>query len=636
LEDTRSISNELRVFSSFELFPAALERNIERAKDLPNRLFLDLDQQRLSQIQRILELALDLCKQTTFEEQERLCIQIDNRCKDLLREIEASPTKLSVEDMYPVVEDIQNKVNARLEDIYESSTPQLTLRLPIESFTPSSDRRIEAQIVVDNRAGCSPAESLELVVQEYEETFTVRLDGSLRGGDQHTVKVPLQVSDEAMSHRAFSLPIYAQYRTRLGDTEQTALKRFSIRLNSGQEFEEIKNPYAAYAESGVVDNPQMFYGRGELIANVSKVLQVSRAQSKCVVIYGQKRAGKSSILYHLELKLKSDKDLLILNLGNIGSILDEHSTSPFLYQILWGVLKRLEYAIEDRVSEGYTLLPLLFPSDKEFYGHDSPLMIFKDVFELFRRAISKLPDWKNVRPILLIDEFTYIYEYIADGRIPGVFMKNWKALLQENFFNAVLVGQDVMPKFKQRFPNEFGTTQDERVTYLRREDAIRLIDEPIRIGGLQGESRYRERAIDRIIDLTSGSPFYIQILCNRLVEYMNRKRASLVTEADVEQVKDELLRGVNALGKEKFDNLINSGDTSSDAISDNDALSVLMAIATNSKTGPCSRNNIDCETHTPVDDVLDDLVKRDVVERERGQYYSIRVGLFKEWLIANQ
>ncbi len=215
-------------------------------------------------------------------------------------------------------------------------------------------------------------------------------------------------------------------------------------------------------------------------------------------------------------------------------------------------------------------------------------------------------------------------------------MKNWKAILQENYFSAVLVGQDVMPKFKQRYPNEFGTTQDERVTYLKREDAVRLIDEPIRIGGRQGESRYREKAIDRIIDLTAGSPFYIQIICNRLVEYMNRKRARLVTEADVEQVKEELIRGANALGIDKFDNLLNSGDISEDAISDQDARSVLTAIALNSQTGPCSRYNILCETCAPIDCILDDLIRRDVIERERGNYYSIRVGLFRDWLVTHQ
>ncbi|MEM2130708.1 MAG: ATP-binding protein, partial [Candidatus Bathyarchaeia archaeon] len=435
---------------------------------------------------------------------------------------------------------------------------------------------------------------------------------------------------------AFSLPIYAHYRTRSGEIQQTPVANFSIRLSSEQEFEEIENPYAPYAEGGIVGEPTMFYGRDELIANVAKVLKTSRTQSKCVVIYGQKRAGKSSILYHLKRRLKAEDDLLVLDIGNIGAILDEHSRISFLYQILWAILKELRDAIEEKVMEGRNPLDISFPTDIEFYQHPSPLVFFRDIFERFRRATTRIAGWQGMRVILLVDEFSYIYGYIMKGLIPETFMKNWKALLQDNFFNAVLVGQDVMPKFKQRFPNEFGTTQDERVTYLRREDAIQLIDEPIRIGGRQGESRYRERAIERILELTAGSPFYIQILCNRLVEYMNRKKASLITEADVEQVKDELIRGVNALGKDKFDNLINSGDTSPDAINDEDVLKVLVSIAENSRTGPCSRSNIACETLTPVDEILEDLVRRDVLERERGQYYSVRVGLFREWLLAHR
>lgn len=636
LDEHRSLLNEFRTLNQVELTTASLEHSIERIKKITGSLFFDLDQQRAIQIQRILETALDLCSETAFEEKERLCIQIENRCQDLLREIEASPTKISVEEMYPLVERIQAKTKSYLEQLYETSIPQLTLRLPVEAYIPDSNRYIEVQVVVSNRAGCSPAEAVELVVQKYEETFSVKLDGSLRGGEQRILKVPIHLSEEAVSAQAFSLPIYAHYRTRSGEIQQTPIANFSIRLNSERDFEEIENPYAPYAEGGIVSEPTMFYGRDELIANVAKTLATSRSQSKCVVIYGQKRAGKSSILYHLKERLKARKDLLILDIGNIGAILDEHSKVPFLYQILWTILKALRDAVEDRVMDGSSPINVLFPTDTEFYQHPSPLVLFRDVFERFRRATTKFADWKEIRVILLIDEFSYIYGYITKGLIPESFMKNWKALLQDNFFNAVLVGQDVMPKFKQRFPNEFGTTQDERVTYLKREDAIRLIDEPIRIGGRGGESRYRERAIERILELTAGSPFYIQILCNRLVEYMNRKRASLITEADVEQVKDELISGVNALGIDKFDNLINSGDTSPDAISDEDVLKVLISIAENSRTGPCSRSNIGCETNTPVDEILEDLVRRDVVERERGQYYSIRVGLFREWLLAHR
>lgn len=408
------------------------------------------------------------------------------------------------------------------------------------------------------------------------------------------------------------------------------------RLYSEEEFEEIENPYAAYAEGGIVGDPEMFYGREELIENVARAIRESRTQSKCVVIFGQKRAGKSSILHHLKTKLQASDDLLILDLGNIGSLLNEHSSTPLLYQILWSILEKLGCAVEDRIPQGHSPLDLHLPADREFYEHPSPLGFFKTVFEQYRRSAAKLEDWRRFRLVVLIDEFSYIYTQIVGGRIPETFMKNWKALLQENYFSAVLVGQDVMPKFKQRFPNEFGTSQDERVSYLKREDAIKLIDEPIRLGGRQGESRYREKAIERILNLTAGSPFYIQILCNRLVEYMNRRRARLVTEADVEQVKNELIRGVNALGIDKFENLVNSGDTSDDAIDDRDILQVLTAIAVNSQTGLCSRNSIACETRTPINVILEDLVKRDVIECQRGQYYSIRVGLFRDWLIAHR
>ena len=354
-------------------------------------------------------------------------------------------------------------------------------------------------------------------------------------------------------------------------------------------------------------------------------------------MFGQKRAGKSSILYHLKQKLEKSGNFLVIDLGNIGSILDEHSQTPLLYQILWSILRKLRDAIDDAAIEHeLPTLELTFPQDREFYEHPSPLVKFRDVLDAYKRLVRRTVGWQHIQAVLLIDEFSYIYGQIARGKIPELFMKNWKALLQENYFSVVLAGQDVMPKFKQHFPNEFGTTQDERVSYLKREDAIRLIDEPVRIGGRNGESRYRERAIDRIIELTAGSPFYIQIICDRLVRYMNRKRASLITEADVEQVKNELIRGVNALGIDKFDNLINSGDTSEDAISDDDALKVLREIAINSQTGPCNRNSISCETQKPINEILDDLVNREVIERERGRYYRIRLGLFKDWLVAHQ
>lgn len=645
-EEIRQVSSELRFMIKTEITTASLESSIVRIKDISPKLFFELDQERLRQLESIFNTAYELCGQNAFEEQERLCIQINNRCQDLINEIEAAPTKISIEELLPVVNSLQKKLSVRLETLYEQSTPQLTLRLAKDSYRPNHDGNLEIQIEVRNQMGRSPADALELVVVEQKDNdFTlieteIRLDSSLRGDDQRILLVPLRVGKEALESQVFSLPIYAQFRSRSGETHQTLVSSFSVRLYSDEDFEVIKNPYAEHAAGGPVQDPRMFFGRDDLITNVANSILSSRSQSKCVVIYGQYRTGKSSILYHLKTRLQEDRNLLVLDIGNIGAMLDPYSDHPLLYQILWTILQELQDTIEDRGSDRMPPLDIPFPSDLDFYQHPTPLGMFSQIFQDFQRISLRTTEWKEISVVLLVDEFSYLHELIEAGNLPDSFMKNWKALLQRNFFNAVLVGQDVMPKFKQRYPNEFGTTQDERVTYLRQHDAKRLIDEPVRLENPHGDSksRYRGKAIDRILDLTSGSPFYIQILCNRLVDYMNRERSILVTEADVEQVKNEMIRGENALGPDKFDNLINSGDTSADAITKDDALAVLREIArhSNNSSNSCSQDSISCETSSPVHQVLDDLEKREVIKRQRANYYSIQVGLFKEWLLVHQ
>lgn len=101
--------------NNVELTTARLGNGIERVKSIRQILLFDLDQQRIQRLQMIIETALELCKQFTFEEQERLCIQIDGRCQVLLKEIEESPIKISIEEIYCVVEFVQKKIKERLE-----------------------------------------------------------------------------------------------------------------------------------------------------------------------------------------------------------------------------------------------------------------------------------------------------------------------------------------------------------------------------------------------------------------------------------------------------------------------------------------------------------------------------------------
>ncbi len=640
----QNISNKLRLLNNFDLTQSWLEDNIKFTEQIRSNLLCELDRQRIRELQKILETALELCKQIKFEQRDSLCSQLRRFCQDLLRGIEESPTKLSVEDIYPITEVIQDRVDIYINELYETSKPQLSIGLAVESYAPDNDQKIEVQIELENERGKSSADSLELVIQEDNEFFElieseIKQSESLSGGDQSILTVPLRVTPVALQSQTFSLLLSAQYLAHTGEQTkeqvETSIENLSIRLYSEDEFEKIKNPYT-YAEGGVVYAAEMFFGRDELIQNIAQAIRESRTQSKSILVFGQKRSGKSSILYHLKKKhLEKDQDLLILDLKNISTSLDGEAQTSFLHQFLQCVLRELKRAIKQKQDKGFSCLDLAIPGE-EFYNHPAPLQLFEDTFvklkDLTENQVGQ-EDWRGVRVVLLIDEFQYIYERIIEGKMPDSFMQHWKALLQANYFSAVLAGQDVMQKFKLRFPNEFGTTQDERVTYLTKEEARKLIDEPIRI---EGKSRYREQAIDRILSLTGYSPFYIQIICSRLVDYMNVKHAGLVTEADVERVKNELIEGVNALSLDKFDNFTTSGDKSSDAISEEDALNVLKTIANSSnKEGVCSLDKIVCESALPIDTILDDLVNRNVVKKRKDQSYQIEVGLFKEWLVVN-
>src|SRR5205823_1903835 len=115
--------NDFRFLSQIEIVPSTIEDCLNRLRSVGELLFFDLDRERSRELQRILELTLELCRQTAFEERERLCLQAESRCRELMHQIETSPTKFSIEQLYPVLKSLRQKLEVWLEELYERSTP---------------------------------------------------------------------------------------------------------------------------------------------------------------------------------------------------------------------------------------------------------------------------------------------------------------------------------------------------------------------------------------------------------------------------------------------------------------------------------------------------------------------------------
>ncbi len=136
-------------------------------------------------------------------------------------------------------------------------------------------------------------------------------------------------------------------------------------------------------------------------------------------------------------------------------------------------------------------------------------------------------------------------------------------------------------------------------------------------------------------NLTAGSPFYTMMLCARLVDDMNDTRSAVVTEADIATVEQEMVSGDRRLTKDRFDNLICAGDGIEDSgIAPEQTFRLCAAIAREGERGWCSRDSLRAFGTDDLDTLLTDLERRDVVER-KGEAVRLRVGLFREWLLAN-
>jgi hypothetical protein len=597
-----------------------------------------LDATRLKDVNNVIEKLNDYLRKSVFDDKENEVRTTRHIIDSLIQEFTVKPTKLSFEGFVPLLSTIDILLEKSFLKVLEASTPKVKIKILSEDNPVEKDNLVPIQVSVANNPECSPIFETKLSVIkneniEYFEGKDQHYD-SIKGGSNFIFRLTLKVSKQIIKDKATTINVVCEYKTRNREEPVIVKEQLSLRLYSEDEFETIENPYAPIADGGPVTDRKMFYGRDKFINN--RITAILKADSKQIIIYGQKRSGKSSVLHHLKKGLEStDKTFCIsFSLGDIIRDLNEYT---FYYKIIYIINRNLII----RKLKGEIVPEFFPPTQEEFKSKytENPSNGFIELIEDFLIACSELENWKNKKLVVMIDEFTYLYTAIRNGSISNTIMKQWKAITQnENAkFSVVLVGQDVVPSFKKEdyAKNAFGVIEDIRLTYLDFEDAKKLIEEPIL--NKNNESRFIGRAVETIIDYTSRNPYYIQIFCARLVDYMNAKKIIRVTEADIKEVAETFIEGSQALATEKFDNLIRAGEEHDfKEFDDEQIFKLLRQIAIGSKNiGICSRDNIVLNNKDLEDKILSNLVDREVLEFKQGDNYKIQVKLFQEWLLRH-
>ncbi|MER6615070.1 cold-shock protein [Streptomyces xantholiticus] len=594
---------------------------LERARGLAPSTPLDID--RLKKVATTLADIHGYLEQPSYLEQERLESKIRTAVRELVATIEAYPTRLSLEYLVPLLTKLDQALAGHFGDVQRAAEPtDLEVTQVLSSYAPSAASTIHVQLSVKNLPRRSPAVDVMLRVLDNTDDYQpvaepIPVAHSLRDEQTETCTLPLVVTPRAVAEQVLTLHYSLEFMVRSDRRIVTEPRTLPLRLNDSQDWKPIRNPYA---EGAPVEDEEMFYGRGPLIQILVDSLE--RADAKCVVIYGQKRVGKSSVLHHLQRALKPPVLAAKFSMGELATNLTH---AGLLYKISNAFFRRLE----DLEDDGLPGLDLPRPVLREFIDSGSPEIHFDDYMRDILRRMHRSDAYRGWRMVLLLDEFTVLYGAIERGDLPREFMKSWKAMLESKLFSSVVVGNDLMPRFLKAYPNEFQVARQEPVSYLDEGPAKALITEPIALEN--GEGRYRGDSVQRVIELTARSPYYIQLFCNRLVHHMNAERQPLIGPADVDNVAAALVSGDRALLQEQFDNLLTPGDADVSDLSDEAILAVLKG----SLSGHRRDLHLDGRKARELPEgprVIEDLLRRDVIVRESEDRYRIKVGLFAEWL----
>lgn len=275
----------------------------------------------------------------------------------------------------------------------------------------------------------------------------------------------------------------------------------------------LLNPYIA---GNPVGGGEAFIGRADVLHEVVRTLR--NPNEDALLLYGQRRIGKTSVLQELKERLPSEGSYFPVYFD-----LQDQASLPFTL-----LLAGLSRCISEELGIN---LPDLTQDDIENE--------FKDIF--LPKAIEQLPQDSSI--VLLFDEFD-VLDHPKKEQSSSAFFPYLRQLIV-NFSQKVqfvfVIGRrpDDLTNITTSL---FKSTRSYPVSLLSSEDSDRLV----RLSETNKSLEWSDVAVKKVCELTGGHPFLTQQLCQEIWEesyHDQSSSTSKVTESNVDNAIPATLSG---------------------------------------------------------------------------------------------
>ena len=246
-----------------------------------------------------------------------------------------------------------------------------------------------------------------------------------------------------------------------------------------------------------------FYGRRDMFDFIQQILEAQ--QQNVVVINGQRRVGKTSLLHQIARKLRAEGNVVPVYFDLQGK--EQKSLGQVLHALARTVAR-----------------PIGLTNPKRDKFNDSG----RHFHERFLPSVKK--KLGSRRLLLLFDEFDVLGDELTSHNAASetLFPYLQKLITRQRQIVFVFVVGRRIEELSTHYQSIFKQAVFRRIGLLKPNNAHDLITKPV-----EGVLSFEKSAIEAVLQLTSGHPYFTQLVCFETFNDMKSKNQRVVAEADI-------------------------------------------------------------------------------------------------------
>lgn len=290
------------------------------------------DKHRLQDIYKVFQTVKQYQLSKDFEKRANALAEIQRKINNLCVQIEEFPTHFSYAYYLQRLYRLSEQISDIQADLYKKFPPLLSvMQTDHEVYKSDDGKTIRIHLAISNEKNHQMADNISIQIKEPPGVYLHDTSGEhirgVRGGTTEEAILTLELPLRMLQERVCDITISVKYKfsNYLAETiEREITEVLTLNLYERNEFTHIENPYAGRTRA-VMKDPHMFYGRDAQINKLVSQIQATDGtfnKGHAVALYGQTRAGKSSLLYHSKKRIREVywENAIIVDIGSVGEL----------------------------------------------------------------------------------------------------------------------------------------------------------------------------------------------------------------------------------------------------------------------------------------------------------------------------